>query len=46
MADEKILIEIEVDNDQAVNDIEQQTAAIEKLQEENKKISFTRKEKF
>ena len=36
MADEKILIEIEVDNDQAIKDINEQNAAIEKLQQENK----------
>ena len=39
MADEKILIEIEVDNDQAIKDINEQNAAIEKLQQENKELA-------
>lgn len=39
MADEKILIEIDVDNEQAIKDINEQNAAIEKLQNENKELA-------
>jgi hypothetical protein len=38
-ADEKVLIEIEVDNDQAVKDINKQNEAIERLQQENKELA-------
>ena len=39
MADEKILIEIDVDNEQAIKDINEQNQAIEKLQQENKELA-------
>ena len=39
MADEKILIEVEVDNDQAIKDINAQNAAIDRLQKENKELA-------
>ena len=39
MADEKILIEIDVDNEQAIKDINEQNAAIERLQNENKELA-------
>ena len=39
MADEKVLIEIEVDNAQAIKDINEQNEAIEKLQQENRELA-------
>lgn len=39
MADEKVLIEIEVDNDKAIKDINKQNEAIERLQQENKELA-------
>ena len=39
MADEKVLIEIEVDNDQAVKDINEQNKAINMLTKENQKLA-------
>ena len=39
MADEKILIQIDVDNDKAVADINKQNAAIDRLQKENKELA-------
>ena len=39
MADEKILIEIDVDNEQAKKDINEQNAEINKLQKSNKKLA-------
>ena len=39
MADEKILIEVEVDNDRAIKDINAQNAAIDRLQKENKELA-------
>lgn len=39
MADEQILLKIEVDNEQAVKDINKQNEAIERLQQENKELA-------
>ena len=42
MADEKVLIEIEVDNDQAVNDLETQNKELIQLEKNQKKLAVQR----